>query len=305
MYYYFQIQFKRLYRLLKEEKLNPVYTIIAVAVFFLGLSQALFEYVSQAPLIYSVLALSSLSGLGTTDRNEFLKNTFTNPEFRIIRIIENGILVLPFAGFLLYNLEYVYVLGVVVASVVMSMSDRTYSVVWAIPTPFYKKPFEFIVGFRKSILALLLGLGLAILSIVVDNFNIGIFGILVTYFICLNFYSYSEPEFFVWIHAEKPASFIWGKIKTGLVHGFYIGLPLTALLAFFYFDKVYFILMFQFLGMIYIAVSTIAKYAYYPSEINTTQMVMLIISMLFPPLLIVLIPYLFSKSKHNLSHLLT
>ncbi len=141
---------------------------------FIGLSVVLFQRLSYASYIYIFVALYFVSKLSETKRNDFLKICFGNERYRKLRIVENLIVVLPFVAFLIYKQQFYPVIMLVVIAVLMSLIHfkATYSM--TIPTPFYRKPFEFTVGFRNTFFMFFIAYGLTSIAIVVDNFNLGI-----------------------------------------------------------------------------------------------------------------------------------
>jgi hypothetical protein len=56
-----------------------------------------------------------------------------------------------------------------------------------IPTPFSKKPFEFIVGFRSGYLLFALAYFIAVMSVWANNFNLGAFSVMLMFLISLSF----------------------------------------------------------------------------------------------------------------------
>ena len=63
-------------------------------------------------------------------------------------------------------------------------------------------------------------------------------------------------------------------------------------------------LLFFLVGWAFLVCMIVSKYAAYPDELNLTQAILMSLCVWFPPLLIVLIPYLFFKSQNRLCSLL-
>jgi len=87
---------------------------------------------------------------------------------------------------------------------------------YTIPTPFYKKPFEFIIGFRTAIGMIGFAYFLTIMGISVGNFNLGIFSLLVVFLTSFSFYAQPDSQFYVWIFSHSSATFLLDKIKIGI-----------------------------------------------------------------------------------------
>ena len=60
----------------------------------------------------------------------------------------------------------------------------------------------------------------------------------------------------------------------------------------------------QFLGVVLIIISILGKYSNFPSSSNPVQMFSIIFSISFPPILILVIPFLYTKSIKNLKYIL-
>lgn len=181
-------------------------------------------------------------------------------------------------------------------------TDKTLKV--TIPTPFYKKPFEFVVGFRNTFFLIPIAYILCYISISVVNFNLGIFSILLLFFIVLPYYSNLENEFYIWSFHHSAKDFLFEKIKTGLWFTSYLILPIFINLSLFFSAEIELLLTFIILGYAYLICFILAKYATYPSEMNIPQGVLIAFSLLFPPLLMGIIPYFYFKSKKQLNTLL-
>ena len=91
-----------------------------------------------------------------------------------------------------------------------------------VPTPFYKRPFEFVVGFRKSFFLIFLLYSILTIALVVSNLNLGIFAMMAIYLVLSGYYSSAEPSFFVWIYALTPANFLGYKIRTVVLYSYAI-----------------------------------------------------------------------------------
>lgn len=304
MNYYLLLQYKRLSRFLKESGLSPYLGILILFTLFIILSHKIFQKIQYAEYIYPIIGLSVINFLGNIKRNKFLKSCFTIANYRKIRVIENFIATIPFALFLLYEQKYALTLGFIIVGIILSFFNKVNRFNFVLPTPFYKHPFEFVVGFRKTYLLFLISYTLAFISILVDNFNLGIFALIITFLTCLNFYTKPEPLFYVWCHSSNSKNYLKTKIKTAFIYSFYLSFPILVPLTLFNFDKTYFVLIFEALGMLYVITSLLAKYAYYPSEFNLIQGFVLAISILFPPVLLIVIPRLYSRARQNLSMIL-
>jgi hypothetical protein len=222
----------------------------------------------------------------------------------MIRLLENLLVVLPFVIFLLYKQQFYPILILVSISVLMILINFKTSYHFTIPTPFHKRPFEFTVGFRNTFPLFLLAYGLTIIAVVVGNFNLGIFALMLIFLTVLSFYVKPENEYFVWSYSKTPAGFLFDKIKTAFLYVFYLCVPALLLLSLFFFEEFGILLLFTLLGYLYLTMIICAKYAAYPNEMNIAQVIIIVLSFVFPPLLLVFIPFLANQSIYKLNGLL-
>ncbi len=303
---YFKLQYLMTKRKLSDGSHPIVGYLLAllISLVFIGVSILLFSRKSvYIPYIYAFAALFFISKLSETKRNDFLKFCFANRQYRKVRIAENLIIALPFIVLLACKQHFLLTLILFVISIVMALLSyrATYNI--TIPTPFHKKPFEFTVGFRNSFFMFIIAYGLAIIAIKVNNFNLGIFALGLIFFTTSGYYLKPENEYFVWVYNCTPARFLFEKIKTALLFSFCLCLPVLILLSISYLEHIGVLLVFTFLGLLYLTTWILAKYSAYPEEIGITQGVIFAIG-LFPPMLIVIIPLFASQSVNKLKEIL-
>ena len=304
MKFYFHLQFSRLKRHIKDAGANPIIVLIILPILFILGSNQLFLKIDYAKYIYMFIALATVNTNGNVKRNNFLNNIFKVALYREIRIIENVIFAFPFVLYLIYQQHFAISLSTLIISILLSFFNNNSSLNLVIPTPFYKRPFEFVIGFRNTFWIFIISYGLTVISISVDNFNLGVFGLIITFLTCMGFYSTVEPDFYVWIHSQKVKKFLFSKLKTILLFSFGLSLPIVVSLVMFYPENWWLIIIFEILGLLIIIINMLGKYAYFPSEINIIQALAIIFSVLFPPLIFIVLPYFFTKSINNLSRIL-
>lgn len=301
MAYYFNIQIKRINRHLEALGFNTVIAYILVGLVFVGVSQLLFEKIKFAEYIYAVLALIVCYTLSEPNRNNYLQLLFHKKDYCIIRIIENCLLAFPFCIFLLYQNFNTIALIVLLIAIVFSFFRFAVINRLVLPTPFYKKPFEFVIGFRKNYFLFLVYLALTAIAIYVDNFNLTIFALVLNQLTCLNFYVKPEPLFYVWAHAFNPSKFLNYKIQTAIQQSLIFSLLIGFALLIFYWHYWYIIALIIILSILYIVLMLMGKYAFYPAEVNLIQVLAVALSIFFPPFLLITLPYFYMKAKQNLS----
>lgn len=213
-------------RHLKEFGLPPIIGYLLAIIAFIGVSIYLFYKTEYAAYIYAFFALSPLSLLSESKRNDFLKSCFIDSDYSLIRTTENVLFVLPFVVFLGYQLEWLMAVVVLVAAVLMARFQLNNQLNYTIPTPFYKNPFEFIVGFRTAFFMIIFAYFLTIMGITVGNFNLGAFAILLIFFISFSFYAQPDSQYYVWIFSDKAKGFLFSKLKIAFIYSLLLVLPI-------------------------------------------------------------------------------
>jgi hypothetical protein len=174
----------------------------------------------------------------------------------------------------------------------------------AIPTPFRKYPFEFIIGFRRYFWIWLFLIPMIYLSKTYQNDALTIFIFAVILLVNIQFFNIQEPTWYIWNEAKSPTEFLFFKIKIGLICNFIsITIPTLILCLILPNSILVFVSMWAF-SFVLCAYSVLSKYAYIPDQIPTLQGFLFTINLIFPPLLLFTIPYLFKKAEQNLKHFL-
>ncbi|HMK06373.1 MAG TPA: hypothetical protein VK476_02520 [Flavobacterium sp.] len=301
---YFLLQYKMTNRKLIEFGVEPVIAYVLGAVCFTLASRYLFDKTEFAKYIVLLTALALSIQASSTRKTEFLTLTFGSKKSRQIRIAENVILSLPFLILLLYRHAFAESAMLVVGIILSAGFSFKNNFNYAIPTPFYRKPFEFTAGFRNTFYIFPMAYVLTIIAISVGNMNLGIFAMLFVFAIALSYYKQPENEYFVWSYAATPSKFIFDKIKTATVYIAFLALPIALFLICFYPHETATILLFALMGFAFLWAVILAKYAAYPREINFPEGILIAICIYFPPLLFALIPYFYRKSIKKLNLLL-
>lgn len=291
-------------RRFKDAGFEPALAYLVLTATFIALSLFLFHKTEFAQYFYLFVALTFTAKLSETKRSEFLKMVYKKPDYRKIRIVENLIVALPFLIFLLYQQHVVSALILAVFSILLALTNFKTALNITVPTPFYKKPFEFTVGFRNTFYLFPLTYLLAGISVSVHNFNLGIFSMLLVFMIALTYYSKPEHEHFVWIYKRTAQQFLFEKIKTALWYSSLLVAPIVLILGIGFYQNTTLLLLFLLAGYGFIIGIIVAKYAAYPNEMGLAQGIPIAISLSFPPLLLLIIPFFFSQSINKLKRLL-
>lgn len=297
---YFTLQYKMLNRQLADFGIQPVLAYLALPVIFIVLSIYLFQKTAFAQYIYLLMALSLITRFNDSNRNNFLKACFKSNDYLIIRIAENVLVILPFFIFLICKNYFFSAAILLLLSPFAALVSFKSKLQFTIPTPFYKQPFEFITGFRKTFLGFLCCYSITFIAIAVHNFNLGIFALLLNFLFCISFYTSTEPDFYVWVYSLTPKLFLIKKIKTALLHVTILTFPAAVILSLFYISNSFIIAGFYCLGYVYLAAIVCAKYSVFPVQMGLPQIILLAISIPLPPLLIILVPYFYLQSIKKL-----
>ncbi len=284
--------------------IQPVLAYLFLFVGFVAVSTYLFYKTELAQYIYLLSAVSLISGLSETRRNDFLKLCFGDGKLKRLRLAENFIVAFPFLLVLLLKVQLLSALTLTVIAALFAVVNFRTSINLVIPTPFYRKPFEFTTGFRNTFYLIFIAYALTIIAVAVGNFNLGMFALLLVFAVTLTYYTQPEHQYYVWMHNLSPKMFLFRKIKTAVLHSAYLVLPIAITLGIYSPESIDVLLLFLLMGWAFLVCRVIIKYAAYPDTLTIPQGILLALCFGFPPLLLAVIPYLFSKSENRLSNLL-
>lgn len=301
--YYFKLQLTLLSRKIKAFGLAPMLGFFILPLAFIAVSYLLFSRVPYFKYIYPVIAVSLLLNFNDRSKDRFLHSNCSKSDYRLIRLMENLCIALPFIIFLIAK-QY-FSLAAILFLISMALSFLNLAIGQRhLPTPFSKLPFEFTVGFRKSILIIIASYFILVMAIHVDNFNLGLSTLGLSYLICLAYYHLMEPAHYVSIFNDSPKSFLFRKIKTGLLYSTLSALPIACLLLILYPHRVLPVFLIMCIGLILISITIISKYSSFPDTMSVGDSILLGISIIFPPLLLFTLPKLYRKSLEHLKPLL-
>ncbi len=301
---YIKLQVKMVARKMIEFGINPIIGSLLLSVIFIFGSYLLFLKTELAGYIYMFIALSLVIKLSEGRRKDFLKSVFSISKYYKIRVMENISVILPFLLVLIYKQQYIESSVLVSTSALLVFIRIDINNNYTIPTPYYRFPFEFLVGFRSTFYLFIIVCFLVFMSIRVGNFNLGAFSVIVVYFIIINYYLKLENEYYVWSFSCSPEMFILNKIKTSLWYSTSLVIPIAIALGLFFSENIYTLLIIIVLGYVYLITIILAKYSSYPTEMNLPQVILIGFSFLFPPLLLGIIPFFYIRSTKHLNEIL-
>ncbi|WP_070138165.1 hypothetical protein [Crocinitomix algicola] len=301
---YFDLQLVMTNRKIKESGINPALGYLLGLLTLVLLSEYIFHKTEFAKYVVILTCLSFQFRLSEKHRMDFLLSTFGDKSKYKIRVLENIIVCLPFASILTFKFLFLEAIILFLCSISIALFSFRTSLNFTIPTPFSKNPFEFTTGFRKTFLIFLLAYALSVIAINVGNFNLGIFSMLLIFLITLSYYSKPEEEFYVWVHADTPKSFLMKKMMIATKNSILLTIPISLGLLVFYPTYYDLILLFLLIGFLFLWTMILAKYSAFPSEINLPEGIIIAFALSFPPLILLIIPYFYTKSIKNLRRIL-
>lgn len=301
---YFRLQYLIITREFKELGINPLAgSILMLAAFFL-LSGFLFHRTEFAKYLLILICVSLLLKLSEKNRTDFILSTFGHKRKRQIRVVENSMLTIPFVFVLIYQNAYYESITLFLTGIALALFSYQSNFNFALPTPFSKRPFEFTVGFRKTMLLFALAYTLTFLAIWVANFNLGIFSMMLVFITSMSFYSQPENEYYVWIYSKNPRSFIFKKMSQATINVFILNVPIILTLLFFYFSDFIWTLAFFGIGLLFLWTTILAKYSKFPQKMHLPEAILIVFCIYVPPALLAILPFFYIKSINKLKLLL-
>lgn len=293
---YFTLQKTILERLLRSWQVAPWLAYLVVPVLFFGACLLLLERTDYAAYAISFFSLSAYGWFSGRQRNDFLRLTFREAAYRKIRLLENGLVTLPFV--LLFLCKGFWALTLVQLLVGGAMAFRTTNTANALtlPTPFSRHPFEFAVGFRQYWWLLLMAVFLLVMGVRADNFELSAFSWFITVFAAMSFYQKPEPGFYAWVHAMTAREFMHRKLRIGTGQLLLLGLPFVLTLLIFFPERWALVAAGQVLALLYVVLTIVVKYTAYPQEVDLQKGFIVAFGIIMPPLLLLLIPYYYQQA---------
>jgi len=302
--YYLSLQWRRVRRWLTELGVYPILAYIFAVPLFFALSKLIFLKVEFADWLYFFIAISFVFKLCDGGRGQQLSLIFKKGDFLRVRLIEHFLVALPFIIYLLYETRWLVAGALLIASMLLAFYTNKGAFNRVVPTPFRKMPFEFIIGFRKSFILLFGVILLLAKAIQVDNFYLALFCLGFSFLIYCSYYLDPEKEYFVWIFDMNVNQFLKHKITLGLVSALLLSVPLMIILMIVYPSQWLLIIGVEAVGLLIVISIILAKYSAFPGPLNLPQTILFILSLLFPFILLVVIPLFYVQAKRKLSMVL-
>ena len=304
MIYYLKLQLRRIHRKLIDVGENQLFTYLILALIFIGLSEVLLTTTNNLKYAYPLIVVAILLKKSSSADNDFLKLNFSANKSALIGIIENTGLAFPF---MIYScIKGFYQITLIIVTIALAFifyrSKKIGSLV--IPTPFWKIPFEFIIGFRLSFWILPFLYFLAYKAIEYDNLYLGLFSIYLIYALCSIFTFKQEDVQLVKIFNKSRKEFLIYKALIATGSAALLCLP-SGIGLLLYFPKIFIPLFLIFsIGSLLVISISFAKYTSFPDEINLKEGLLSSLSIIFPFLIIFNLPYFWYKANKSLEGIL-
>lgn len=304
MNYYFQLQITRIKRWFDNIGIPPVIGLIGGSILFVIFAQLLFHKVSYAALLLACFGLSLVIRLSSAKRNELIHLLFGKRKSQQIRVIENLIVAAPFTAYLMYEQQWWMSLAMLGGSIGLALITFNQSFNLAIPTPYKRLVFEYTVGFRIYLWLIIVLYYIFAQSILVQNFSLSMFCLLVFSLLGMSFLMVQEHRYFIWLYTKSTHEFLLHKVGRSAIAVSVITVPLLVMMLYTYRDQWLLIVGAYILGIIYQAYGLLAKYSSYPRHMSPVQAILFIVSLLFLPLIPLLSISYYRRTEKTLIQLL-
>jgi hypothetical protein len=302
--HYFKFQSSIAARKIKDSGLDPWLGILLFGILLTGGSVYLFSKTDAAGYFIALIGLALLIPFSEKERNDFLRITLSKKHYQSIRLLENGLMLLPFLIVLLAFAQITIALVVLAMGMLMSFQRMGKFQSTVRYSPFGKHPFEFASGIRNSALLYLAVDALLIPAMMSNNASLGMFVLGMHFLLAFSFYTQVENEILVWNFHGGPKKFLLHKISAAFRQITLLNFPVVLILCLSWPENWWIILVVYVFGLLLLSTIVLAKYSAFPRVMNVPEGIVIAIGVSFPPLLILAIPYFYKKAQRQLQTIL-
>ncbi|MCI5057937.1 MAG: hypothetical protein MRY83_17620, partial [Flavobacteriales bacterium] len=304
LFFYIQLKWKRLNRIIKERGMHPFIGLPIIIAVFLGASLLIFEKLNNGQWFYVLASWFCLIRMYSKSQKSLLKIALHPQKFRLLKMVEHFIVLVPFAIFMTFKGFHIPTVVMFLGGCFLAQIDPKMSGGFVFKTPFWRRPFEWIAGFRRFLGLLIPILAILVLSKVHNNPNLGLFGLVIMFFAFFSFYSGQEDEYFVWSFHKSSKYFLKNKALVAARHSFFSSISLVIALIIMFPSQWFAPIIVLIWGFLALTLIIFSKYSSYPNQLNLPNAILVGLSIALPPLMILTIPYYYQKSIKELSYLL-
>jgi hypothetical protein len=302
--YYLKLEWKLINRKLKKVGFNLTLFWIVVPALFTLIALNLV----QKDTISAWVLLGGFSLLFQVPRSKmhhnFLEANLGKLNIILIRITRNLLISIPLVILFLVFHKWQQIIALLVFAILFSNFRAPQLNYFAIPTPYRKFSFEFIIGFRRFFWIWLILPPAVWVGSAYDNYSIALVALSIVMIIQIQFYNVQEPVWYIWNESKTPSEFLFHKFKIGTICStiantipvFFVGAILP--------ESIWMVAALFMLALVMTIFSILSKYAWIPNQISTLQGILFACNLFFPPLLLFTIPYLYKKAENNLKNYL-
>ena len=277
---------------------------VLMAVLFVVFSKVLFLKFSLAVYLYAGVAAFYIFRLNDAVRLQKLRSFFLKSDLLKVRLIEIFFSALPFCMYLVYERQLVVALGLILSSGLLALLRNRSFGSGTILTPAKRNPFEFPIGFRKSVPIYGLLYFMIFKGYQVGNPNLSVVSFGFLFLVLMSHYLQPEPKSYVWIYNKKPKTFLWSKIWGIFKSSLWILIPAASFIASVFPVTVPMLSLVYVMGLLVLLFTILVKYAAFPAEIGIAQAFLLAICVLTPPAVLLVGPLFYMKAKRQLKFVL-
>lgn len=311
MKFHFTLEYRRLSRLIHQAGFNParVMIISGILIFFLIIYLLLLKDIPFSLL--GIVVLVSVSLAFRKSRTSFYSSIYPRTLWLKIKAAETVLLTSPIFLIFLFSENFLIAFSFLIFALVTpfllaSLEKLKQNIKPSpFPTPFKHYPFEFTRGFRMAWPVYLFTLFFFHKGVELENPNFGVFALLVAVLIPGFFFSKPEPVSLVTIYSENPKGFLNQKIRLILRNSLLLSIPFVLLALFLFPSAALLVLGALAFGLLFSVSAMLGKYAYFPNEMNPVQSTSLILSLMMPPILLLILPAFYKKALSNLKPFLS
>lgn len=300
MGYYFKLRLKSILRSGKDIGLPIWMLFVLFSLLFYILFVLCQRYPTYAP--YGIIYIGWLTIYSNSNRQHisFLKTQFSHKRFLIVRLVESTVLFSPLLLITIFTYSWWTFLLLLLFILIATFSKGFHLSTRPTPTPFSKKPFEFIIFFRRSWLLFILLYVIAGIGVYVSNPNLCLLVFAFTCLINAQVYSEIEQENILWNYSMKPDVYLWHKIKRGLLQAALLVIPMLIVLSLFFPESLLWYIAIWGATCLFLALLIMVKYAVYPRPIGIMEFYFIAVGSVIPLIIFLLYFYYFKKAIINL-----